>query len=85
MAWVGRIDSITDAGDFEHVTVQVAYFDAADTLFATALWNHAFSVEPDISNKDFAAMVVGLGQRERNVQAQVAALQSKVGTTVSVP
>lgn len=84
-AWVGRIDAITDAGNFEAAQINVSYFDAADNGFTAQLWQHTFTVEFGTSQKDIAATIIGLGQQQRAVAAQIAALQVKVGTTVPVP
>lgn len=84
-AWTARIDSVAEAGDFEHVLVGVSYFDALDTGFATVLWQHTFEFEFTASQADVAAAIRKLGQEARGVQAVVAGLQPQVGTTIAVP
>lgn len=83
--WTARIELISDAGDGEHVVVNVTYYDAADTQFASPLWTHGFSFEFGTPNAEMAAAIRTLGQQQRAVLAKVAAAQPLVLTTVTVP
>lgn len=84
-AWVARIDTIGDVGNFESVAIGVSYYDAIDIGFLTPLWQHSLTVEFGTPAGDIAAAIRKFGQTQRAVQDKIASLQAQVGTTVAVP
>lgn len=77
MSWIAKVQNWTT--DNERLSVNVAYFDSADTGRATALASRQFIVQPDDINNP-AALSVRIrlwGANAKAAQAQLASANSQ--------